>query len=83
MSGLYPTPTRLALLRDVAAGNVLDGVTPETDGHTWLVVAPFVPLKVCARIQEMDAAGWVERGEPFWRITEAGTVVLAANGGAS
>lgn len=73
MADLYPTKTRLALLRDVDAGNVLDGIT---DDHVWLVDNPEPPRKVCARMREMEAAGWVEQGEPFWRLTDAGREVL-------
>lgn len=77
-SDLFPTPTRLALLREVAAGNVMEVVTEETEGHTWLlpVEVDEKPRKVCARIDEMLRAGWVIQDEAFWRITHTGRAVL-------
>jgi len=83
MTGLlYPTRTRLALLSAVEAGDVLEGITPDTEGHTWLTFDDGTrPLKVCARIQEAERAGWVEcppEALPFWRLTDAGRAVLAA-----
>jgi hypothetical protein len=77
VSNLYPTPTRLALLREVAAGNVIEGITEETDGHTWLVDPETGDRrKVCARIEEALKAGWVVQDEAFWRLTRTGRAVL-------
>lgn len=81
MPDLYLTERRRALLCDVSAGNVLDGITDSTDGHTWLVVEPDPPRKVCARIRELELAGWVEQVEAFWRLTDLGRDVLAAPAG--
>jgi hypothetical protein len=80
MAGLFPTPTRLALLRDVDAGRV----QMYTDRHTYLDAWGVLD----ARISEARAAGWVELDEPTlahrrpWRLTDAGRAVLAARGGA-
>jgi hypothetical protein len=77
MADLHPTPTRLKLLRAVRAGDVLEGINDE---HTYLLQHPDPALKVCARIKEADAAGWVELPEDgaplYWRLTEAGRKVL-------
>lgn len=91
MSDLHPTPTRLALLRDVAGGSVRReyNTEPQTehDYNTW------AGRRVCARVAEAKAAGWVELdGTKFstgvhgflvsyWRLTEAGRSVLDAHGG--
>lgn len=77
MSDLYPTPNRLALLREVWAGNVLEGITEETDGHTWLIDPETGDRRrVCARIAEALKAGWVVQDEAFWRLTHTGQAVL-------
>jgi hypothetical protein len=77
---LYPTPTRLELLRAVAAGAVLDGITND---DAWLIDLDPPATKVTARMAEMDAAGWVHLdGPPVWALTDAGRTVLEdrANG---
>lgn len=81
MSELHPTRTRLALLAEVDADNVCDGLTDEYDGHIWLVdtAPPFdPPQKVTARVLELEKAGWVEQGPDgaSWRLTDAGRDVL-------
>lgn len=82
MTDLYPTKTRLQLLRDIAADNVVDGLTDETDGHIWLldIVTFDPPRKVTARVLELEHAGWVEQGPDgaTWRLTAAGRAVLEA-----
>jgi hypothetical protein len=70
---LYPTPTRLALLADVAAGRVIDD-------------ADFTPMlehdegtsRVADAIWQMERAGWVEqvRVDHVWSLTIVGTDVL-------
>lgn len=84
MADLHPTKTRLALLAEVVADNVLDGLTDETDGDIWLIDAapPFdPPRKVTARMLELEKAGWVEQGPGIgsWRLTDAGRAVLEAS----
>jgi hypothetical protein len=81
---LHPTPTRLALLAAVQAGNVVEGITEDhmTGAgvpHTFLLDDPDKPRKVCARAKEAEAAGWVELDEAgvTWRLTEYGRKVLA------
>jgi hypothetical protein len=81
MYSLHPTPTRLAALRFVAAGEI------------WTVTGTEVirteygqGLAVTDRVHEMWHAGWVEPvvgpiGE-LWNVTDAGRQVLAeADGG--
>ena len=81
MADLYPTKTRLALLTAVDDGAVVEGITEDTDGDTWLTEDGHQPLKVTARIHELERAGWVELPDDppvFWRLTEAGWAVLLA-----
>jgi len=82
MAGLYPTPTRLALLAAVDAGDVIEGLTEDTDGHTWLLREPGEPRKVCARIVEAQGAGWVtlDADGVTWRLTDGGRDVLGTAG---
>jgi len=79
MSDLYPTPTRLALLRRVAEGQIVwlaGGISrDERDGS-----------RVTARVAEMERAGWITRDfGPWrrWKLTDTGRAVLARHGGAS
>lgn len=82
---LYPTKTRLALLERVAQGDVLEGITDNTEGETWLTdMDGSVPQKVTARIAELERAGWVRLPDDppvVWRLTDAGRAVLAAADG--
>jgi hypothetical protein len=87
MSDLYPTKTRLALLRDVAGEHITrnyfaDGER-DTDGDGD---------KVTARIAEAEKAGWVHLDDKvwttinvfdggwwtlrYWRLTDAGRALL-------
>jgi hypothetical protein len=74
---LYPTPTRLDLLHEVLAGNVVEGITEDTDGATWLLDGEGGRRKVTARVEELRGAGWVEQAEAFWHLTSEGYRVLA------
>lgn len=73
-SDLYPTPSRLALLRDVDAGNVFR----DRLGDDYI----SADRKVSDRIGAMERAGWVERFGPtedrfeHWRVADAGRAVL-------
>lgn len=82
MSDLHPTPTRLALLADVAAGHIVATATGDTTNRR-------THTRCTSRIAEVWAAGWVEpaprSGSPGgpWRLTDTGRAVLAQHGGAS
>lgn len=71
--GLYPTPTRLRLLREVDAEEIIrrsdDGASVDLDGY-----------RVTAKVAELAAAGWVELDGSVWRLTAAGREVLDAAG---
>ena len=80
MSGLYPTKTRLALLRQVANAQVLTDLTVD-EFTVWLF--PDAPtswqdrVKVTARVREMDHAGWIaENTIGDWQLTDDGCKVL-------
>lgn len=83
VADLYPTKTRLDLLREVLADNVIDGdisLNPLHHGH-HVLVDPTVGRphrRVCARIRELESAGWVELpdGTGIWQMTAAGYAVL-------
>lgn len=68
MSGdLYPTPTRLADLRDVARQRVVR--LPSGETRRYYLDGTYRTLN--ARMGEMEAAGWVQVGEETGRIAEA------------
>jgi len=73
----HPTPTRLALLRDVAAGNVIlaGGRKPAA---TLQAANRQAARRVDIPIGEMERAGWIERPDrtAAWRLTDAGREVL-------
>lgn len=80
MSELYPTPTRIQLLRDVQDGRVLF-----RGGDSWCEwqVEGRHPTKVTFTVKQVAAAGWIQRqpATPFrWDLTDAGRQIL---GGAS
>ena len=92
--GLYPTPTRLAALRDAGRQTVFRLPT----GGTRLYYDDGTYRTVNARFGELEAAGWVRVGGELhaaqpaqrrWRyldLTAAGRAVLAAaesSGGAT
>lgn len=75
MSDLYPTPTRLALLREIDAGQVWSSLRDSTI-RTNLGQGRIVT----DRVTEMWHAGWVEPvvgpiGE-LWALTAIGRGVL-------
>lgn len=78
MSALYPTPSRLALLAAVLAGDVVEGPDEHGTVWTWLIDPPYKPRKVQAKVRELEAAGWVELVEMVWLVTPAGMAVLDA-----
>jgi hypothetical protein len=77
---LYPTKTRLNLLRAVRDGWILDD---PRDGHTYWVDPPDDPFRVDARVREAERAGWivldVEDGIN-WHLADAGQAVLTEAG---
>lgn len=75
---LYATKTRVALLRDVLAGDVVEGPDEHGTIWTWLIDPPYAPRKVSSRIRELRAAGWVEQVGIEWYLTAAGIAVLDA-----
>lgn len=85
MADLYPTPTRLRLLTEIANGQVLTDITREDDQDVILLF-PDAPtswqdrVKVTARVRELERAGWAEEFllGPTWSLTDAGREVLEA-----
>lgn len=73
MTTLHPTPTRIALLRDVANGHIRWN---ERDGFTSFCTA------VNARLTDLERAGWVRIANGGYRqtvaLTDAGRAVLTA-----
>lgn len=79
---LHPTPTRLALLRAVDAADVIEGLTEDTDGDTWLLAQPpYEHRRVTSRVDEALLADWVRLGPDgvTWRLTDSGRAVLDAH----
>lgn len=82
MGDLFPTKTRLALLDDVANGQVLTDITEDDD---VILLFPNAPtewqsrVRVTARIRELERAGWIHEDTHSWRLTAAGHTVLAAD----
>lgn len=69
MSDLYPTPSRLALLVDVADGNVTGSLSD--------VVLCMGVVRVNAGISEMQQANWIDRSnDDVWYLTVTGCIVL-------
>lgn len=87
MSGLYPTPNRLALLADVKAGHVYrQTIWGGTDGLTQTTYDRNrdTGRRCTADMREMDRAGWVDLhpvidiiGRQRWQINAVGEAVLA------
>ena len=79
-TGLFPTKTRVELLRQVANSQVLTDLTVD-EFTVWLF--PDAPtswqdrVKVTARIRELDGAGWIaENAVGDWLVTDGGRAVL-------
>ena len=69
---LYPTPTRLALLADVAAGHVVGSLY----GHI-INTAYGLRRTVTLRIWDMHRAGWVRsNADDIWQLTDVGRTIL-------
>lgn len=86
MADLYPTRTRLALLREVRDGRVHIDLTADDETFLWF---PYAPTQwqdrtvVTARVQEQLNAGWLQLDEDRWELdlTNEGRAVLAAKDG--
>jgi hypothetical protein len=87
---LHPTPTRLALLAAVRAGEVTHHVPlmPDAPYDSWRAVCRFV--RVTSRMEAMHRAGWVDRPRParyhdstVWHLTDEGERILREYGGGS
>jgi hypothetical protein len=77
---LYPTPTRIQLLRDIANAQVFTDLTADT---ARVVLCPYAPTEwqtqqtVTKRVQELESAGWVaETDGADWVLTDAGREIL-------
>jgi len=79
MSELYPTKTRLALLRAVEAGDVWAGTRDDSTQIDMFWVDPQPPhdsVKVTARIDEFHRAGWLSDEDLKPSLSDAGRAVL-------
>lgn len=74
MADLYPTKTRLALLRDIADGKVAD----DPDGTPMLHLGGGERTKVASATWELESAGWIYQAEGYtgWQIAPLGRDVL-------
>lgn len=76
---LYPTKTRVQLLRDVDAGLVMNDIRNQVIDGRVVLIAPKDGFEqtVTARIAELEKAGWAEEDEDGinWRLTAAGLAV--------
>lgn len=70
---LYPTPTRVDLLDEVAAEHVY-----RYDGHDYVEADGQRFRKVTAALAEMERAGWVVVNGGRWDLTAAGEAVRDA-----
>lgn len=73
MPELFPTKTRLALLRDVA-----DGKVRSVGALIWLHLDDGSRAGVSVAVREMKSAGWVKcpGGQDTWEPTDKGRAVL-------
>ena len=90
---LYPTKTRLALLRQVANSQVQAQYFDETQAfdEPRALLFPDVPTSwqdprlVTARMRELQRAGWVREPElgdfGTWQVTDEGRKILEDNRG--
>lgn len=79
---LYPTPTRLALLQDVADGLIVCELRSETIWRDERLAGIYDPLtatraRVTAKARELEDAEWIELGGQYtYRLTQAGRDLL-------
>jgi hypothetical protein len=69
---LYPTPTRVALLMDVA-----DGLVINSDTNGPVLRENGQARRVTGRVNELIRAGWVEFMDGQYQLTAAGQDILA------
>jgi hypothetical protein len=72
------TPQQVALLRDVHAGDVVQG--PDDYGYVWAwrINPPFTPRKVDFSMRRLQQRGYVDLVEMRWRLTKAGKTAIGA-----
>lgn len=82
--GLYPTPTRAALLREIDDGDVWEDWTGADPGEVWVHVGGRRGRRVTTRVREMEFAGWCHTesvGSDLYKrriaLTDAGRKALA------
>lgn len=85
MDELHPTPTRLALLTDIAAERVWEDWSTDKPGPAVLHEYPGRKTRVTGKVQVMKLAGWVETHPDDddlhsrrITLTDKGRAVLAA-----
>lgn len=80
MADTYPTPTRVALLRDVQAGAIRD----DQQGVPRLYYADgdrTGSVRVAASVRDLAAVGWIEPGPgDGWELTDTGRTVIEEAG---
>jgi hypothetical protein len=64
MTGLHPTPTRLALLAAIKAREVTGYPTYDSDVDYFWVYGQTNGSTVTAKVNELIRAGWVPKYEP-------------------
>lgn len=79
-AGLYTTPSRLALLREVQAGEVWQQSTGES-----VIEDAVRDIRVTSQVAAMERAGWISLtamrfGAKRWDLTDSGRSVLDAAG---
>jgi hypothetical protein len=81
---LYPTKTRLQLLREIANSQVLTDILNVDEDV--ILLFPDAPtswqdrVKVTTRVRELEAAGWIaESAEGEWRLAPGGRAILEAH----
>jgi len=92
MTDLYPTKTRLELLREVASSKVKWWPNDVGDDDEWACWYSDNggDRKVTARMNELEAAGWVHKGPVrnwtagrVYEVTDTGAAILRAHPEAS
>jgi hypothetical protein len=73
MSDLYPTPTRLALLREVAAERITRSLGSSYDRHGFSVTARMIEMRQAGWVVLVDLSGDFQY---VWKLTDAGRAVL-------
>jgi hypothetical protein len=83
-SSLYPTPTRVNLLQDVADGLIMAEPSSETIWRDERLAGFYDPFtatrtRVTAKARELEEVEWIQLGAAYaYRLTDEGRAVLAA-----